>query len=207
MVRRSFSAALAAVAITGLAHAGGPLAQFGTGKPSPTARYVADWVAATRDNGDAGFLIVDKKQARLYVFDANATLRGSAPVLLGAARGDDSVPDIGTRPLAQVKPEERTTPAGRFTGERGHDIDGDDLVWVDYDASVSIHRVITTSPQERRLQRLATPTVADNRISWGCINVPKAFYEALVRPLFARNHAMIYVLPEVKSVQDVFAIR
>ena len=181
-----------------------PSADFGTRTPSPDARYVADWVAASKDNGSTGFVIVDKKQARLYVFDAHARLRDSTPVLLGAAHGDDSVPGIGSRPLSQVRPEERTTPAGRFVGERGHDIDGADVVWVDYDASVSIHRVITRNAEERRLERLATPTVADNRISWGCINVPKAFYEALIRPLFATERAVIYVLPDIKPVRDLF---
>ena len=181
-----------------------PSADFGNHKPSVDARFLADRVAQSRDNGNAEFIIVDKRNARLYVFDAFARLRGSTPVLLGAAFGDYSAPDIGSRPLADVKPEERTTPAGRFLAERGHDINGADVVWVDYDASVSIHRVITSSPKERRLQRLATATVADNRISWGCINVPVAFYESRIRPIFATRRAMVYVLPDVTPVREIF---
>ena len=187
-----------------MARSSARFADFGTARPSPDARHVADWVADSNDNADTDFVIIDKKQARLYVFDASARLRASTPVLLGAARGDDSVPDIGTRPLADVRPEERTTPAGRFLAERGHDTSGDDVVWVDYDASVSMHRVITTSPKERRLERLATPTAADNRISWGCINVPAAFYETMIRPIFAARRAVVYVLPDIKPVQAVF---
>ena len=53
------------------------------------------------------------------VFDGDARLIGSSPVLLGGTPGDDSVPGIGTRPIAQVLPQERTTPAGRFVAERG----------------------------------------------------------------------------------------
>ena len=64
--------------------------------------------------------------------------------------------------------------------------------------------MLTTDPAERRLQRLATPTHEDNRISWGCINVPVAFYEAHVRPAFASRRAAIYVLPEVLSLAEVF---
>ncbi|MDB5807900.1 MAG: hypothetical protein JWN94_22, partial [Betaproteobacteria bacterium] len=100
---------------------------------------------------------------------------------------------------------ERTTPAGRFIGERGHNARGEDVVWVDYDAAVSMHRVLTTNRAERRAERLATPSIADNRVSFGCINVPVAFYERLIRPAFAHDKAIIYVLPEVKSIKQVFS--
>ncbi|MGK2952368.1 MAG: hypothetical protein ACSLEZ_08295 [Thiobacillus sp.] len=180
------------------------LADFGDASPSPEARHVADWVADSRDNANADFIIVDKRDARVYVFDADARLRGTSPVLLGAAFGDESVPGIGTRPIAEVRPEERTTPAGRFVAERGLNLKGEDVVWVDYDAAVSMHRVRATKPAERRLERLDTPTVEDNRISYGCINVPVAFYEAYVSPTVATHRAIVYVLPEVKPVQQVF---
>jgi hypothetical protein len=180
------------------------LAEFGTHKPSPPAREIADWIADSRDNAGMAFVVIDKQAARLYVFDALARLRGSSPVLLGAARGDDSVADIGTRPLAEVLAHERTTPAGRFVAERGHNASGEDVIWVDYDAAVSMHRVRATNPKERRLQRLASATVADNRISYGCINVPVAFYESSLRPLFAQHDAIVYVLPETRPAQQVF---
>lgn len=171
---------------------------------SAAARHIADWVAASHDNQGVEFVIVDKKSATVYVFDASAKLTGSTPVLLGAATGDDSVPGIGDRPIAEVRPEERTTPAGRFNGERGRNAQGEDVVWVDYDAAVSMHRVRANNPKERRLERLATPTADDNRISYGCINVPAAFYDAQIRPIFARRTAVVYVLPEVKTLQQVF---
>jgi hypothetical protein len=179
-------------------------ADFGHESPSPEARHVADWIADSRDNANADFIIVDKRHAKAYVFDAEARLRGASPVLLGSALGDDSVPGIGTRPIAEVRPEERTTPAGRFVAERGRNLRGDDVVWVDYDAAVSMHRVRATKPSERRLERLATPTADDNRISYGCINVPVAFYEAYVRPTVATRRAIVYVLPDVKPLQQVF---
>ena len=179
-------------------------ADFGQASPSPEARHIADWIADSRDNASADFIIVDKRDAKAYVFDAEARLRGASPVLLGAALGDDSVPGIGLRPIAEVRPEERTTPAGRFVAERGRNLKGDDVVWVDYEAAVSMHRVRATKPSERRLERLATPTVDDNRISYGCINVPVAFYEAYVRPTVATRRAIVYVLPEIKPVRQVF---
>ena len=185
-------------------HASTRSADFGQESPSPDARHVADWIADSRDNAKADFIIVDKRDAKAYVFDAEARLRGASPVLLGSTLGDDSVPGIGLRPIAEVRPEERTTPAGRFVAERGRNLKGDDVVWVDYEAAVSMHRVRATKPSERRLERLATPTVDDNRISYGCINVPVAFYETYVRPTVATRRAIVYVLPEIKPVRQVF---
>ncbi|KNZ33222.1 MAG: hypothetical protein AD742_08160 [Methylibium sp. NZG] len=172
--------------------------------PSADVRHVADWVADSGDHAGLGFVIVDKQHAMVHVFDAQARRVAASPALLGSARADHTVPGIGQRPLEQVLPEERTTPAGRFVAERGRNTLGEDVVWVDYDAAVSIHRVRTTTPSERRLQRLASPTIDDNRISYGCINVPVAFFEAHVAPLFASHRAVVYVLPEVWPVQAVF---
>ncbi len=168
-------------------------------------RFIADWVADSDDAGGGPFVIIDKKGAKVYVFDRHANLSGVSPVLLGIAAGDDTVPGVGLRPLSQIQPEERTTPAGRFVGERGHNARGEDVVWVDYDAAVSMHRVLTTSPVQRRLERLASPSTDDNRISYGCINVPIAFYEQFIRPTFAEERAIIYVLPDQKPLNQVFS--
>jgi len=63
-----------------------------------------------------------------------------------------------------------------------------------------------TDPRERRLERLASPDAADRRISYGCINVPARFYDRQLKPLFAARGAPVYVLPEVKPVEEVFAV-
>ena len=180
------------------------LADFGRESPSPDARHLAHWIADSHDNAESDFVIIDKKFAKVYVFYADARLHAASPVLIGSAVGDDSVAGIGSRPIAQVRPHERTTPAGRFIGERGRNSDGEDVVWVDYNAAVSMHRLRVTDSRERRRERLASPTADDNRISFGCINVPAAFYDAYIRPTFARQRALVYVLPEIKPVQQVF---
>ena len=177
---------------------------FGKASPTPAVRNVANWVAQSLDNGQASFVIIDKHDARLYVFDPQARLRGSSPILLGAAPGDDTVPGIGDRPLAQVLPHEKTTPAGRFVAEHGVNTKGEDIVWVDYDAAVSMHRVRPTVAAERRLQRLASSSPGDNRISFGCINVPKTFYELQLGPAMTSRQSVVYILPEHKSLQEVF---
>ena len=179
-------------------------ADFASEAPSVDARRLADWVVSSGDNQQQFFVLVDKKDTRVFVFNADGTLRGATPVLIGAARGDDSVAGIGSRPIALVAPHERTTPAGRFVGERGRNAGGEDVVWVDYDAAVSMHRVRAHEAAERRLERLASPSTEDNRISYGCINVPVAFYEAVLKPAFDGGRGAVYVLPEVKALDEVF---
>lgn len=170
------------------------------------AQQLADWIALTGDHAGTAFIIVDKKRARVLVFEPDARLRAHSAVLLGLALGDVSVPNIGTRPMKQIRPAERTTPAGRFVAELGRNTQGEDVVWVDYDAAVSMHRVRTSNPVERRAKRLASPTIDDNRISYGCINVPVAFYDEFIQPIFAMRNAMVYVLPDIKSINEVFGI-
>lgn len=179
-------------------------ADFLSEAPSSDAREVADWVVESANNQGQPFAILDKVQARLFVFHPQGTLRAASPVLLGGAKGDDSVPGIGQRKIADILPKERTTPAGRFVMEAGRNAGGEEVFWVDYDAAVSMHRVRATNPKERRLERLATPTPADNRISYGCINVPTEFFNKVVDPVFKRTRGVVYVLPETRSVHKVF---
>jgi hypothetical protein len=180
-------------------------ADFERERASQEARQVADWVVDSGDNRSLPFAIVDKTEAKVFVFDAGGRLRGAAPALLGLARGDDAVAGIGERPLSSIPPAERTTPAGRFVAALGMNARGQDILWVDYDGAVSMHRVITTKPKERRAQRLATATPLDNRISYGCINVPAKFYENVVRPAFTGTDGIVYVLPDTRSAREVFA--
>jgi len=170
------------------------------------ARQLVDWIVLTGDHGGAPFIVVDKKRASVLVFEADARLLAQSAVLLGSALGDHSVPGIGTRPMDRILPSERTTPAGRFVAERGRNTQGEDVVWVDYDAAVSMHRVRTAHPAEQRAHRLATPDIGDNRISYGCINVPVAFFDHVIRPIFALRTAMVYVLPDARPVEEVFGI-
>lgn len=179
-------------------------ANFSGKSASKETKFIAAWVADSGDNQGLSFVIIDKKNAAIFVFDAFARLLGSTPVLLGAATGDDSVPGIGERPISQVQFSERTTPAGRFRAEPGVNLSGEDVVWIDYDAAVSMHRVRVVDPRERRIERLASPTTKDNRISYGCVNVPVAFYENVLSPMFNSRYGVVYVLPEQKSLRSVF---
>jgi hypothetical protein len=51
---------------------------------------------------------------------------------------------------------------------------------------------------------LGSATSKDKRVSYGCINVPAAFYSTVVMPAFAEAEGIVYVLPEIRSVREVF---
>ena len=180
------------------------IANFGQEQSSPESRKLADWVMDSADNGKLPFIIIDKVNARVFVFDAQGQLRGTASALLGLAVGDDSVPGIGQRKLSSIRPAERTTPAGRFVASLDRDIHGKEVLWVDYDTAVSLHPVVKGTPKERRAERLASPSPLDKRISYGCINVPVAFYEKVVSPIFTGTNGIVYVLPETRTAREVF---
>ncbi len=180
-------------------------ANFAQEPASADARYVADWVIGSGDSQGLPFLVVDKKQARVYVFAADASLRGTAPALLGLAVGDEAVPGIGDRKLSTIRPDERTTPAGRYLTSIDRNLQGHEILWVDYASALSLHPVITTNAKERRAERLASPTPLDNRISYGCINVTADFFREVVKPVFTRTNGIVYVLPETRPVQQEFA--
>lgn len=179
-------------------------ADFGGEPKSTNVQRVADWVAHSGDNRGMPFVIVDKVDAKVFVFDAHGRLRGAAPALLGLARGDYSVRGIGDRKLSGIRPGERTTPAGRFVASMGLNAKRKDVLWVDYKNAVSLHRVVTDNPREQRLERLATRTSRDNRISYGCINVPADFFDRFIKPAFNGSKGVVYVLPETRPIGEIF---
>jgi hypothetical protein len=179
-----------------------PVAAIGA---SVEAMRVADWVAASQDNHALPYAIVDKANASLLIFDAKGKSRGQVPVLIGIAIGDDATPGVGTKNLADLGPAEKTTPAGRYLAKFGRPIGKERILWVDYATSVAIHPIPPgASKKERRRQRMLSPTAADNRITFGCINVPAAFYGKTLRPLFQRKGGYVYVLPDTKPIEQVF---
>jgi hypothetical protein len=201
-------AASIALATTGPAMAGAaastPVAQSALATPAVTR--VATWIRTSADNAGLAFIIVDKRSARVFAFAADGALRGTAPALLGAPRGDINPPGIGDRPLAAIGPQDRITAAGRYVAQLGNDLGKADILWVDYAAGLSLHRVIAGRPADQRRRRLMSPAVDDNRISYGCINVPAEFFDAVVVPLFRATTGIVYVLPEDRPLEAVFPL-
>ena len=180
-------------------------ANFRHESASDDVTRMAQWVLDSGNNRSLSFMIIDKKNTKIFVFDPNGKLNGATPALLGGAVGDDSAPGIGERKLSSILPEERTTPAGRFVAALDHNLGGKDILWVDYANAISLHRVVTSNPRENRARRLATPTIADNRISYGCINVPAKFFDKVVIPAFKKTNGIVYILPETRPIGAVFS--
>jgi len=196
---------MAALVLLGAASATAQYADFGSEQPGADALHVANWAVHSADHRAMPFVIVDKRDSRVFVFDGRGRLLGAAPALLGLAQGDHSVPGIGSRKMSTIRPEERTTPAGRFVASMERSLQGDEILWVDYDTAVALHRVIATVPKERRLQRLASQTPADRRITYGCINVPVKFFEQVVMQAFKEGGSgIVYVLPDTLKSAEVF---
>ena len=159
-------------------------------------KETADWIVSSKDNRNKPFAIIDKVNAKVHVYGSDGKPYGEAPVLLGLAKGDHSVPGIGNKTISQIRPDERTTPAGRFEAVMGFNHKGKQTLWLDYEQALSMHAVIKGTPLERRAQRLASPTPLDNRISYGCINVPVPFFQEVIQSNFSGNGGIVYVLPE-----------
>jgi hypothetical protein len=171
---------------------------------SDDALYAEHWIRTEGDNHDRPFAIVDKKSARIYVFGPQGQLVGASTTILGLARGDLPVPGAGQKDPAKLLPFERKTPAGRFASQPGKNLNGEEVVWVDYDTGIAIHRVRPGRSQSTRLHSLASGAAEDNRLSAGCVVVPVEFFTSVVLPTLGQQRGTVYVLPEDTPVQAMF---
>ena len=173
---------------------------------SEDVKRVARWVVASGDNAGLPYLVIDKVNAHVYAFGPAGQVRGEAPALLGMSRGDRLLaPNSAT--MAQMSPQSRITPAGRFVSRLAIDSLGKELLVLDYDASISLHAVVKGTPKEHRAERLKSATAQDNRISFGCINVPVPFYSTIISPGFTGTKGIVYVLPETSPASAFFGFQ
>lgn len=180
------------------------LADFQQQPASADVRHIAHWALDSGDTGGMPYIIIDKVNALVFVFEADGRLRDAAPALLGMGVGDVAPEGIGELRLAAIRPRDRTTPAGRFVASLDRDLKGQEILWIDYDDALALHRVVKGQPSERRAERLLSATPTDNRISYGCINVPVRFYEDVVSPVFRGTGGVVYILPETGRARDLF---
>ena len=214
------SIALAAVLVSGLAWfpAGPVLAQsaadsaaagvkradFRDAIVSPQVRHIAEWAVHSGDHKRLPFVIVDKINASAAAFDASGRLIRTTPVLLGLGVGDTFPPGVAQLEMHETQPWQRITPAGRFFAEEDRDLKGDRVLWVDYDAGIALHKLPTKRTPQRRHERIVSADPTEHRITFGCINVPAAFYDAVVGAHFRRKGGVVYVLPDTAPLKSVF---
>lgn len=173
---------------------------------SEAATRVVNWITSAKDNAALPYAVIDKPSATIYLFDAKGRQVSTSPVLLGIALGDDATPGIGSKNLSEIGPAEKTTPAGRFLAKFGVAAGKQRVLWVDYATSVALHPippVTKANKKDRRTQRMLSPAIDDNRITYGCINVTKVTY-AKVSKLFGKKGGYVYILPDLKPVEDAF---
>src|SRR4051812_10566034 len=63
-------------------------AQLARERAAPEVQQVAAWAVDSSDPAGLPFVVVDKLRSRLFEFDPNGHLEGSARVLLGASHKD-----------------------------------------------------------------------------------------------------------------------
>ncbi|MEO8001302.1 MAG: L,D-transpeptidase [Arenimonas sp.] len=178
---------------------------FSTQPASIEVKQMAQWVIESGDNTKLPFILVDKINAKIYAFNAAGQFQGATPVLLGLGRGDRSVAGIGRRTFSQIPPKDRITPAGRFVSSLSLGQHMEEILVIDYADALSMHPVIKGTPKERRSERLQSITSTDNRISYGCINVPVLFFSTIISPAFKHSNGIVYILPEMSPAMKWFA--
>jgi len=164
------------------------------------------WVGASKDNKGLPFVVVDKVNARAYAFTPAAQLKATAPILLGVGVGDEVLvsPDV---PMSAVPPQKRITPAGRYVSKLVIDNHGKVVLLIDGPNLITMHIVAKGTPAQRRAERLASVASNDNRISFGCINVPPAFFTTVLDPDFRPAKGIVYILPEKTTPGKMFGFQ
>ena len=147
-------------------------------RAAPEVQQVAAWAVDSLDHADLPFVVIDKASARLFAFDPQGRLQGSAPVLLGAWHEDG--------------PAAPATPAGRFLADPQLTAHSDGIVWVHANAVLSLHGGSSALASE------------DKRSSDGSLHVAAEFYREHLSPL-RWQQSVAYVLPEVLPWQQVFS--
>lgn len=160
-------------------------------KMSDLAKNVYSKMAPVAAKTGKGFIVADKPNGMIHVFDVNGKTLVQEPALFGKDSGDTmigypyKITPAGEYKLNVAKWDEYV---GGYTVDL---MDKDELI------VVSLHAAYLAHPEERREARLATPTGADNKISGGCINTTHDTFLNKIMPNFAKiDGGMIFVLPD-----------
>jgi hypothetical protein len=164
---------------------------------------VANW--RLRAGIEKPFMVVDKVGGLTYAFDANGVLLAKTPALYGKSGLDTMTSESENRQVSEMVDSDKITPAGVFAAEGVDSLAYGKAVRFKQQASgdLLIHTVYLGNPSENRLGRLASATSADNRISYGCVNVPMDFAKDVLAKHFSGSSEVL-VLPEQASMAETF---
>jgi hypothetical protein len=202
------AALIAAVAVfSSVAHAGVSFVQRADTRPQSVpaeVQRIAQWAVQSGDHRGYPFIVVDKVHAVAAAFDRAGKLLHVTPVLIGMGVGDVFEPGVLQMDMYATKPSQRITPAGRFFAEEDLNLEGQRVLWVDYDAGIALHKIPTKRTKQRRQERMKSANPEEHRITYGCINVPAAFYDQVVGRHFRAKGGIVYVLPDSTPLKTVF---
>ena len=70
----------------------------------------------------------------------------------------------------------------------------------------SIHKLRKSqlALSQERESRLYSDDPTDNRVTYGCVNVPPEFYDRVITPTFNRTGGIVYVLPDSEPAEVLF---
>lgn len=176
--------------------------------PSQDARRIADWTLSTGDHEGLPFIVVDKRRARTYVFDERGALIEWTPALIGMGIGDQFESGVVEMNMYETKPSQRITPAGRFRAEEWQKPNGEWILWLDYPTQIAIHKLRKSqlALSQDREARLYSDDPRDSRVTFGCVNVPPAFYDRVITPTFNGRGGIVYVLPDERPIETFFEL-
>jgi hypothetical protein len=167
---------------------------FGGVSYSENVKDASDWILNSSNNEGKPYLVADKVNGLIYVFDKNGKLKKRTYAIFGKDQGD------------VIQDGKFITPAGVYKTSVDNNVSepyygGTTVDFLDKGETVlAIHRVYLAKPSEKRLDRLKSKDPSDNRISHGCINVTDQIYDNIIYPEFnSANGGMVYILPETKQ--------
>jgi hypothetical protein len=166
---------------------------------SPTAQSVYEAMAPVAMKSGKWFMVADKPNGMLHIFKEDGSHALSDPTLYGKDTGDVM------EAVSSLKGGAKITPAGKFTlkARPSTYAGGQELILVeskDYTGYIAIHAADTSDASENRLGRLNTPTAADNRVSYGCINTKHDTFINEIAPNIANlDGGMVFVVPDAQE--------
>jgi hypothetical protein len=166
---------------------------------SPTAQAVYEAMAPVAMKSGKWFMVADKPNGMLHIFKEDGSHALSDPTLYGKDTGDVM------EAVSSLKGGAKVTPAGKFTlkARPSTYAGGQELILVeskDYTGYIAIHAADTSDASENRLGRLDTPTAADNRVSYGCINTKHDTFINEIAPNIANlDGGMVFVVPDAQE--------
>jgi|LakMenE18May11ns_1017448.scaffolds.fasta_scaffold9938680_3 hypothetical protein len=138
-------------------------------------------------------IIADKKQATISVFYPETGQKITQPALFGKVKSDKLDMNVYDYPSKTnyVTPSGSFKTSKTFSWRLGEDM----LVFIKgQNAVAAIHPLWKGNPDQKRIERLKSPQIDDNRITGGCINVDSDFFYQKLNTL--PEGTLLIVLPE-----------